>query len=134
MVISVYKVPLICLGDGHDGVWNLFEKIGEHSQHREILDWFHLIENLYKIEGAQGSMSQLEALLRRGRVDETIESLRDMTHPHAPNFIRYLNKHRHRIINYEYYQLEGISIGSGAVESTVKQICSNQDFWGAMEI
>jgi len=34
----------------------------------------------------------------------------------------YLTKHRHRIVNYAYYQAEGISIGSGAVESTVKQI------------
>ncbi len=32
-------------------------------------------------------------------------------------------KHRHRIINYEYFQEEQIcSIGSGAVESGVKQI------------
>jgi hypothetical protein len=37
-------------------------------------------------------------------------------------FIAYLNKHRHRIVNYAYYPAEGISIGSGAVESTVKQI------------
>gem|GEM_PF-2847058 len=32
-------------------------------------------------------------------------------------------KHRHRIVNYEYYQPEQIcSIGSGSVESAVKQI------------
>lgn len=37
-------------------------------------------------------------------------------------FVAYLNKHRHRIVNYGYYQAEGISIGSGAIESTVKQI------------
>ena len=36
---------------------------------------------------------------------------------------RYLETHRQRIINYDYYQSEQIcSIGSGAVESTVKQI------------
>ncbi len=35
----------------------------------------------------------------------------------------YLEKHRHRILNYDYYQAEGIcSIGSGAVESAIKQI------------
>lgn len=37
-------------------------------------------------------------------------------------FIAYLNKHRQRIVNYAYFQAEGISIGSGAIESTVKQI------------
>ncbi len=35
----------------------------------------------------------------------------------------YLENHRHRIINYDYYQAENIcAIASGAVESTVKQI------------
>ncbi|MBP0019992.1 MAG: ISKra4 family transposase, partial [Cyanobacteria bacterium SBLK] len=41
----------------------------------------------------------------------------------SQNFCKYLNNHRHRIINYFYYQEELISsIASGAVESTVKQI------------
>ncbi len=41
----------------------------------------------------------------------------------AQNFCTYLEKHRHRIVNYQYYQAEQIcSIGSGAIESTVKQI------------
>ena len=39
------------------------------------------------------------------------------------NFCNYLVKHQHRIVNYQYYQAEEIcSIGSGAVESAVKQI------------
>ena len=41
----------------------------------------------------------------------------------AQNFCRYLKNHRHRIVNYDYYQAEKIcAIASGAVESTVKQI------------
>ena len=43
----------------------------------------------------------------------------------------YLNKHRHRIVNYGYYQAEGISIGSGAIESTVKQIGQRIQLSGA---
>lgn len=40
----------------------------------------------------------------------------------AQNFCTYLEKPRHRIVNYQYYQAEQIcSIGSGAIESTVKQ-------------
>jgi hypothetical protein len=40
--------------------------------------------------------------------------------------------HRHRIINYEYFQAEQIcSIGSGAVESTVKQIDRRTKISGA---
>jgi hypothetical protein len=41
-------------------------------------------------------------------------------------FVAYLTKHRHRIVNYSYFQAEGISIGSGTVESTVKQIGAHQ--------
>jgi hypothetical protein len=38
------------------------------------------------------------------------------------SFSAYLRKHRHCTVNYAYYQAEGISIGSGEIESTVKQI------------
>lgn len=31
--------PLVCLGDGHDGVWKLFTEIGNSSSRLEILDW-----------------------------------------------------------------------------------------------
>ena len=41
----------------------------------------------------------------------------------ARNFCGYLEKHRERKVNYSYYQAEQLgSIGSGAVESAVKQI------------
>lgn len=34
-----------CLGDGHDGIWNLIQPMLPDSQRREVLDWFHLMEN-----------------------------------------------------------------------------------------
>jgi len=50
----------------------------------------------------------------------------------AHNFCKYLTKHRHRIVNYEYFQAEQIcSIGSGAVESAVKQIDRRLQISGA---
>ena len=39
---------ITCLGDGHPGVWNLMANISTPEQRREILDWYHLKENLYK--------------------------------------------------------------------------------------
>ncbi len=37
------------------------------------------------------------------------------------NFCAYLDQHRHRIVDYEYYQAEQLcSIDSGAVESAIK--------------
>ena len=48
------------------------------------------------------------------------------------NFIGYLRKHRHRLVNYMYFQAERISsIGSGAVESAVKQIDKRMQIVGA---
>lgn len=38
--------PLICLGDGHDGIWNLVGELATLETRREILDWYHLRENL----------------------------------------------------------------------------------------
>lgn len=62
--------PLICLGDGHDGVWNLFQEIGSTQQRQEILDWYHLKENLYKVGGSLKRLKAAETYLWQGRVEE----------------------------------------------------------------
>jgi hypothetical protein len=123
--------PLTCLGDGHDGIWNLFEGIASASQRQEILDWFHLKENLHKVGGSQQRLATVETLLWKGDVDAAIEEFKDWQHERVDNFIAYLNKHRHRIVNYNYFQAEGISIGSGTIESTVKQIGARIKLSGA---
>jgi hypothetical protein len=64
--------PLFCLGDGHDGVWNLFEEIGSPASRLEILDWYHLRENLYKVGGSLKRLKQASAKLWQGQVDEAI--------------------------------------------------------------
>lgn len=43
--------PLTCIGDGHDGIWNIIKELAPTDQRREILDWYHLTENLYKVGG-----------------------------------------------------------------------------------
>lgn len=114
--------PLTCLGDGHDGIWNIYQEIGIPANRREILDWYHLVENLGKVGGSLSRLDAVEAFLWQGDVDSAIEQFNNWQHERVRTFIAYLNKHRHRIVNYGYYQAEGISIGSGAIESTVKQI------------
>ena len=58
--------PLVCLGDGHDGVWNLVKEFGtEKFKPLEILDWYHLKENLYKIGGYLKHIQAVESLLWR---------------------------------------------------------------------
>lgn len=55
--------PLTCLGDGHDGIWNIYTQIGCQTQRREILDWYHLIENLGKVGGSVQRLAAVEACL-----------------------------------------------------------------------
>lgn len=124
--------PLVCLGDGHDGVWNLFQEIGTEQQRQEILDWYHLKENLCKVGGSIKRLKATENLLWQGRVQEAIALFVDLKKKSAQNFIRYLKKHSERIVNYEYFSSEGLcSIGSGAVESAVKQIGKRLKISGA---
>jgi hypothetical protein len=52
--------PLVCLGNGHDGVWNLFAEIGSTEMRQEILDWYH----------------QCRKSLQGGWVDKTVKSCR----------------------------------------------------------
>jgi hypothetical protein len=92
------------------------------SQRLELLDWYHLVENLGKVGGSQARLNAVEARLWNGDVEVAVALFDDWQHERVERFIAYLAKHRHRIVNYSYYQAEGISVGSGEIESTVKQI------------
>ncbi len=124
--------PLYCLGDGHDGIWNLFAEIGEEAQRLEILDWYHLKENLYKIEADSELLDCLETQLWLGQIEETIALLNEVKPLGGEKFLKHLEKHRRRLINYHLVQNEQVSsIGSGAVESAVKQIDQRLKLTGA---
>ena len=73
----------------------------------------------------------VEALLWRGDVNAAIAQCKDWQHERVDLFIAYLTKHQHRIVNYSYFQAEGISIGSGTIESTLKQIGARLKLTGA---
>lgn len=124
--------PIVCLGDGHDGIWNIISQIATTPQRLEILDWYHLVENLHKVGGSIKRLNQAEALLWRGHVEATIALFSGCQRKQANNFCEYLRKHQHRIVNYEYFQAEGLyAIGSGAVESAIKQIGRRVQLSGA---
>lgn len=124
--------PLVCLGDGHDGVWNLFGELTTVETRWEILDWYHLKENLYKVGGSLKRIASAEALLWQGQVEAAQALFADCQRKQARNFEAYLSKHRSRIVNYALFQAEQrCSIGSGAVESAVKQIARRLQISGA---
>ncbi len=124
--------PLFCIGDGHDGVWNIMAEISDRDGRIEILDWYHLMENLYKVETGKSQIEQLKAYLWTGQVQAAIDYLVDRKILGGNQFKNYLLKHRDRIIDYRYFQWQEIcSIGSGAVESAVKQIGHRVKLTGA---
>lgn len=92
---------LTCLGDGHDGIWNIIVQLNPDRARREILDWYHLVENLCKVGGSLKRLAQGKEFLWQGRVEETINLFKSCRQKQAQNFCAYLEKHRRRIVNYE---------------------------------
>jgi hypothetical protein len=120
-----------CIGDGHPGVWNIVSKIAQEYRRREILDWFHLMENLYKIGGSLKRLKRLEGYLWQGLAAEAIAELSSVRSDKVDNFVAYLGKHRARIPDYQLYQELGFDIGSGSVESKIKQMGNRVKITGA---
>jgi hypothetical protein len=125
-----------CLGDGHDGVWNLFAQIADDQTRQEILDWYHLKENLYKIQASKKFLEQIEADLWQGCGEEAISQLRKTKYVGVTNFISYLRKHRHRLVNYMYFLFRAIKLdwfGSCRVGGQAnRQAATNS--WCSMEV
>lgn len=131
-VRSVPLSPVVtCLGDGHDGIWNLITAIAPVHRRRDVLDWYHLKQNLYKVSAAYKRKRLCEVLLWRGDVDAASALFKKSNRKSAQNFYAYLEKHRHRIVNYHEFHSQGISIATGQVESAVKQIDRRLQISGA---
>ena len=82
--------PIYCIGDGHPGIWNLFQEIGVTEQRQEILDWYHLKETLYKAGGSIKRSKQAESLLWSGQVNEVINLFRYLKKKSFKTFCNYL--------------------------------------------
>lgn len=114
---------LTCVGDGQNGIGNIIGKFNPDGNRREILDWYHLGENWHKVGGSNKRLYRAKKLLWQGRVDETIKLFELCRRRQTTNFCNYITKHGNRIVNYQLLSSQNIcSIGSGAVESLVKQI------------
>jgi hypothetical protein len=120
-----------CLGDGHTGIWSLFAQLAVPQMSEEILDWFHLVENLHKVGGSSKRLRQAESLLWEGQVDKTLALFAPVKTPASRRFQAYLTAHRSRIPNYRYYQMDGLPISSSSVESWIKQIDERIQITGA---
>ena len=90
------------------------------------------MENVHKIEENKSQIAQLKAYLWFGEVKLAIDYLKQKKIRGGNRLSNYLKKHISRIVNYHYLSWQKIcSIGSGAVESSVKQIGQRVKLTGA---
>lgn len=110
--------------DGAPWIWRLAADLFPYAV--QIVDWYHAVEHLAQAAEARHSNSpqltqhwlrQMKNHLFHGEVHRIIEDLHahDL-HAHALYFI----KHQHRM-TYLAFRAEGYPIGSGTVESGIKQ-------------
>lgn len=128
---------VVLVADGASWIWDrLPDLVPLGTKSVEVLDWYHLVENLAKAVraayGESGGQACLERLKRAAWVGQTahlsrlLSWLRDRL-PEGErrrvvaNVIAYVRRHRHRI-NYQKLQLEGYHVGSGQVESACKRL------------
>ena len=76
-------------------------------------------------------LESLSSQLWEGRVQPVLTELAQLDNDSARRFSTYLTGHAGRIPNYRYYQMEGLPIGSGPVESWIKQLDARLQVTGA---
>jgi len=132
--INVDRVRVALLGDGAGWIWNA--QVKAFPQGRQILDYYHCAEHVWKVadhlygEGSLEAHEWAEATLVRlclAEIKETIGDLETLNPRNAQareevqKLIGYLKNNAHRI-NYLENLESGYAIGSGAIESANKFI------------
>lgn len=128
---------VVLVADGAAWIWDrLPDLVPMATKVVEVLDWYHLVENLAKAVraafGEGGSERWLERLKSAAWVGQTAHLLRLLSwlrdhlaagdrQREVTNVIDYVRTHRKRI-NYQKLQLEGYHVGSGQVESACKRL------------
>lgn len=131
-------VELILLGDGARWIWDLADL--HFPQAVQIVDWFHACEYLMPVakqafKDTNQQQKWIQAVrddLWQGRLDEVIEACQQHIQPQLPPdkdqaqlAVTYFSNNRQRM-DYPTYRAQGYQIGSGTIESAVKQIASQR--------
>jgi hypothetical protein len=127
---------LIILGDGARWIWDL---VDEHfPQAIQIVDWFHACQYFEPI--AQAAFQDLDqhkqwveaiqSALWKGDLDRVISACQQFVNPKrqddpAQKAVTYFTNNRSRM-DYPSYRANGFHIGSGTIESGIKQISSQR--------
>ena len=131
-------LELILLGDGARWIWDLADLY--FPQAVQIVDWFHACEYLTPVakQSFKDSHQQqhwIQAVrddLWHGRLDDVIAACQQQIQPQLPSdkdaaqvAVTYFQNNRQRM-DYPTYRANGYQIGSGTIESGVKQIAAQR--------
>ncbi len=127
---------LIFLGDGARWIWELVDFYFPNAI--QIVDWFHACEYLAPVaqvaftkkEERERWIEQMKTALWKGQLDTVIAACQKHVDPNrekdpAQQASTYYTNNRHRM-DYPTYRANGYQIGSGTVESAVKQIAQQR--------
>jgi len=110
--------------DGAEWIWNLAADYFPDSV--QIVDWYHACQHLAQAADALYPQDKASAQrwFQRRRDDLFQGSIRHITRPldraGLPDHARYFHTHKRRM-QYQSFREEGYPIGSGTVESEIKQ-------------
>jgi len=122
-----------------DGAWWIWNLASEHfSASRQVVDWYHAKQHLYTVANAlwgEGSaeaqrwVKQKETPLYQGHAQRLAHEFRELAKTHRPSAkvlrqeANYFENHQRRM-QYLETRGDGFPIGSGMVESGIKQFRS----------
>lgn len=131
-------IELVFLGDGARWIWDLVTLY--YPDAIQIVDWFHACEYLTPVSkiAFRDSQKQKDWLERvkndlwQGHLDAVIAACQTHVQPDlaveddpAQQAVRYYSNNRQRM-DYPTYRANGYQIGSGTIESGVKQIATQR--------
>jgi hypothetical protein len=129
-------LELVFLGDGARWIWDL---VSLHFPHAiQIVDWFDACEYLAPVakhaftdkQQQKQWLKQVKTALWEGQLDAVIAACAQHVDPEREDdptqkAVTYYTNNRHRM-DYPAYRANGYQIGSGTIESGVKQIASQR--------
>jgi hypothetical protein len=133
------KKTLICLMDGEEPLWDAKQQWLERGI--EILDFYHVMEHLWKVGRQFHKGRVLEEfvehharMLLEGKVDYAVRNfgrlmrerkLRGKKKTKVQRAIKYFRHNRHRM-HYDEYLANGYPIGSGVAEGTCRNLVNDR--------
>ncbi len=134
-----FASAIVCVGDGAPWIWTRMEKmlkdLGVNQETTSYaVDFYHAVEHLASISEERKGWSRkerkrwltkLRGMLKAGKIDEVIEELRKLARGRnakaVKKEIKYFETHKERM-RYDILKEKGLPIGSGAVESCIRQV------------